>query len=366
MISSIQVNGYRGLAEFEMSELERVNLLVGKNNSGKTSVLEAIFLLISRGEPSALWQVLWRRGERLTAAERSRDRAPDLDVSHLFLGHVLGLGSSFKLSAKNQTPERHLTFTLTEIKGEKDATATSKRDRLGVPSRIGLEVKGNPAPAIEMLPLSQTGGLDSEILQSPRRLRREVASELHTQFITAEGLDGSDLVSLWDGVALTPNEDRVMLALRFLDLEVERIAPQVGGQFYYPRGGFIVKMKGYDHPVPIGSMGDGMWRMMAMAIAIAHCKDGVLLIDEIDTGLHYTVMANMWRLIFGAAKELNVQVFATTHSSDCIKSLAELCYRETDVADNVTLQRIERGRSNAIPYTATEIEIAAEKQVEVR
>jgi predicted ATP-dependent endonuclease of OLD family len=74
----------------------------------------------------------------------------------------------------------------------------------------------------------------------------------------------------------------------------------------------------------------------------------------------------MWRLIFGAAKELNVQVFATTHSSDCIRSLAELCYEETDVAENVTLQRIERGERKSIPYTAAEIEMAAKNRVEVR
>ncbi len=367
MISSLQIKGYRGFSALEMSGLERVNLLVGKNNSGKTSALEAIFLLISRGDPSALWQVLWRRGERLTtSADRVRDRAPDLDVSHLFTGHALHLGSTFNLSAKNQNAERYLNFTLSEIKSEKDATSTNKRERLTIPSRLGLEVKGFPPPPIEMLPLSQAGGLDSDVLQSPRRLRREVANELSTQYITADSLDSSDLVSLWDKVALTPNEDRVMRALRFLDLDVERIAPQVGGQFYYSRGGFIVKLAGFDHPVPIGSMGDGMWRMMAMAIAIAHCKDGVLLIDEIDTGLHYTVMANMWRLIFGAAKELNVQVFASTHSSDCIRSLAELCYLETDVADNVTLQRIERDKENAVAYTAEEIEIAAERRVEVR
>jgi len=339
MISSLQIKGYRGFSALEMSGLERVNLLVGKNNSGKTSALEAIFLLISRGDPSALWQVLWRRGERLTtSADRVRDRAPDLDVSHLFTGHALHLGSTFNLSAKNQNAERYLNFTLSEIKSEKDATSTNKRERLTIPSRLGLEVKGFPPPPIEMLPLSQAGGLDSDVLQSPRRLRREVANELSTQYITADSLDSSDLVSLWDKVALTPNEDRVMRALRFLDLDVERIAPQVGGQFYYSRGGFIVKLAGFDHPVPIGSMGDGMWRMMA----------------------------NMWRLIFGAAKELNVQVFASTHSSDCIRSLAELCYLETDVADNVTLQRIERDKENAVAYTAEEIEIAAERRVEVR
>lgn len=366
MISSIQIQGYRGLENFSMSGLQRVNLLVGKNNSGKTSALEAIFLLATRGDPSTLWQVLWRRGERLSGSvDRTRDRPPDLDVSHLFTGHGLHLGASFKLSATNETPERYLTFTLSEIKSEKDASETGKKSSL-IPSRVGLEIKGQPAPLIKQMPLGQGGGLDSDVLQSPRRMRRELLHELPAQFITAESLDGSDLISLWDKVALTPNEERVVAALRFLDLDVERIAPQVGGQFYYSRGGFIVKVKGHPQPLPIGSMGDGMWRMLAMAIAIAHCKDGVLLVDEIDTGLHYTVMANMWRLIFGAAADLNVQVFATTHSSDCIRSLAELCYEETSVADNVTLQRIEKGNPKAIPYTAEEIEIASERRVEVR
>jgi predicted ATPase len=368
MISSIQIHGYRGFSNFEMSGLERVNLLVGANNSGKTSALEAVFILVSRGDPNSLWHVLWRRGERLAGgADRTNNRPPDLDVSHLFNGHKLELGSHFKLSAANQSPERSLTFTIGEIKPGKDDTNANARERIAVPTRLGLHVKGNPSPPIEVMPLSRAGGLDSDVLDSPRRIRRgRTDNEIPAHFITAESLDGSDLVSLWDKVALTENEERVLRALRFLDLDVERIAAQAGGQFYYPRGGFILKLKGYDHPVPIGSMGDGMWRMMAMAIAIAHCKDGILLIDEIDTGLHYKVMGNMWRLIFGAAKDLNVQVFATTHSSDCIRSLAELCYSETDATEHVTLQRVERGQPRAVPYTESEIEAAAESNIEVR
>src|SRR5260370_12130426 len=74
----------------------------------------------------------------------------------------------------------------------------------------------------------------------------------------------------------------------------------------------------------------------------------------------------MWRLIFGSARELNVQIFVTTHSSDCIKSLAELCYADPQGAANVTLQRIGRARSKAVPYTGTEIPAAAEQQIAVR
>jgi predicted ATPase len=367
MISSIQIRGYRGFAEFEMDNLERVNLLVGTNNSGKTSVLEAIYLLASHGEPWALWQVLQRRGERLTTIDRTPNRPMELDVSHLFTGHDVHLGSKFTLTAKNQTPERSLAFAITELKNEQGAPGAPREPV--VPSRLGLSIKGDPAPPIAVIALSRSFGMYSDALETPRRIRRRSSTddEVSTQFITTESLDGSELVALWDKVALTPNENRVLLALQFLDSSIERVAAQASAQNYYTeRGGFIVKVKGREHPLPIGSMGDGMWRMMAMAIAIAHCKGGILLVDEIDTGLHYTVMANMWRLIFGAAKELDVQVFATTHSSDCIKSLAELCYTETDVAENVTLQRVERGKPKAVPYSAAEIEVAAEKRIEVR
>jgi predicted ATP-dependent endonuclease of OLD family len=112
-------------------------------------------------------------------------------------------------------------------------------------------------------------------------------------------------------------------------------------------------------------MGDGMWRMLAMAIAIARSAGGMLLVDEIDTGLHYTVMSDMWRLVFGAARELDVQVFATTHSFDCIQSLAEVCVNG-DPHDHVTLQRIESGGPKAVPYSEAEIAQAAKRNIEVR
>jgi hypothetical protein len=366
MIKSIKINGYRGFSEFEMSGLGQVNLLVGTNNSGKTSALEGIYLLASQGDPASLWSVLWRRGERF---ERGPETYPQIDISHLFHGHESQIGAKFSLSATNETPGRGLTFSIVEANEEQ----RKKQSGTGVPvpSRLGLSIKGNPSPSLEVVPLTRSGGVTSEALEMPRRIRRGQADDaiMPTLFITAESLTVDELVGLWDKVTLTPHEERVILALRFLESSIERIAPQAARRdFTYgnQRGGFLVKLKGHERPVPIGSMGDGMWRIMAMAIAIAQCKDGVLLIDEIDTGLHYSVMTNMWKLISGAASELNVQVFATTHSYDCVKSLAELCYSEPNTAKGVTLQRIERGKKKSIAYSAEEIETAALHHIEVR
>src|SRR5207244_1531771 len=113
-------------------------------------------------------------------------------------------------------------------------------------------------------------------------------------------------------------EELVVRALRFIDTEIERVAPLVSPYWFggTSRGGFVVRRRGEER-VPIGSFGDGIWRMFALAVALSRVKGGLLLIDEIDTGLHFTVMTEMWRFVNDVSKEFNIQVFATTHSYDC-------------------------------------------------
>lgn len=369
MISSIHIQGYRGFEHFDMSALGRVNLLVGTNNSGKTSVLEALYLLSSRGDPTALWNLLWRRGERLISERSPRHQEPELDVSHLFHGHEVHVGSKFVLSARNQTPERLVSFAIAEMTPEKRELGAGENL---VHTRLVMQIKSSHSSTPANLPLTRFGGIVSDVLESaPRRItrgRHPLEESPATQFITTESLSGDQLVTMWNKIALTPHEELVLRALRFLDPDIERIAAQSTPQYFGipDRSGFIIKRKGREHPIPIGSMGDGMWRMLAMAIAVTQCSGGILLVDEIDTGLHYGVMGDMWRLIFSAASEFDVQVFATTHSSDCIKSLSRLCVSDPSFAPAVTLQRIESRRKKSVPYSPDEIRVATERNIEVR
>jgi len=376
MISSIRIRGYRGFDAFEMSGLGRVNLLVGTNNSGKTSVLEAIYLLTSMGDPFALWQLLWRRGERLPPmlmanADRPARRAPvELDVAHLFNGHEAQPGSTIQISSRNQAYERSVEYSITEVLPREQSEIFSAEEDGPLISRLALEVAGNPKPAVGLIPLTRGGGMYADAIDMPGRRARLRPSEAEpAHFITTDSFTGDELVAMWNKISLTPSEGLVLQALQFLDPDIERIASQVTSGPYYPsqaRGGFIIKRKGWEQPVPIGSMGDGMWRMLAMAIAITQCKGGVLLVDEIDTGLHYTVMSQMWKLIFNAAKELDVQVFATTHSYDCVYTLAQICSGRKDTREHVTVQRIDPGKTKAVPYDEDEIAIAASREIEVR
>jgi len=343
-----------------MSNLGRINLLVGPNNSGKTSVLEAIYLLASAGDPASLSQMLWRRGERFPAGV-TRPVFPssiEVDVSHLFTGHELHPGSSIRISARSEASVRTLEVAIAKV------PPRDRDDEAVLTSRLDLEVSGKPDPATPKIPLTRAGGLLADALDPSARPLGGVSP---AYFITTESLSVGKLVAMWNNIALTPTEGLVLKALQFLDRDIERIAAQAttGPDYFQARGGFIVKRKGSDQPVPIGSMGDGMWRMLAMAIAITQCKGGVLLVDEIDTGLHYTAMSQMWGLIYSAAKDLDVQVFATTHSYDCIYSLAQIC-SSVAMQKSVTVQRIESGKRRSIPYDEDEIAVAAARDIEVR
>jgi len=97
-----------------------------------------------------------------------------------------------------------------------------------------------------------------------------------------------------------------------------------------------------------------------------HSANGILLVDEIDTGLHHTVMKAMWKFLYDAAEKYDVQVFATTHSRDCYQSLAVICRDSVAKNSDATIQRIERDREESIAYTEQEIIAAAESDIEVR
>jgi AAA15 family ATPase/GTPase len=89
-------------------------------------------------------------------------------------------------------------------------------------------------------------------------------------------------------------------------------------------------------------------------------------VDEIDTGLHYSVMENMWKLVSQTATRLGIQVFATTHSRDCYESLAAISRNVGANESEISMQRIERGKEQAVAYSEREIIAAAKRHLEVR
>lgn len=331
MISSIRIQGYRCFDDFTMSGLGRVNLLVGKNNSGKTSALEAILLLVTQGNPRILIETLERRGEYLG------DENQEYLVVHAFQGHDMKVGSRISLSSNGGNSKSHVSFSLIES------------------SDVKFHIEGPSSPMD--IPFGPSLGLQ-------RRASFHFRHANNAVFVAANSLTVDQLILHWDAVTLTPDEEFVLRSLRFIDPDVERLAAQRSHGRMPERGGFIVKRRSEEQPVTIGSLGEGFWRILALSVALSQCKGSYLLVDEIDSGLHYSVMENMWRMVFQAANEFDIQVFATTHSQDCVHSLAAICGDQPREKEEVTIQRIVR-RKVAVSYTEAEIKVAAERNGEV-
>lgn len=374
MLRRLSLDKFRGFEHLELHGLGRVNLLVGTNNSGKTSVLEAIQLLLSYGHLGSIYSTLFRRGEQLLG-EAERRPQPEADVCRLFHGYGLEAGSIFSIIGTNNGLEKKLSATISEIPPQSGLPSGTLRqpslfeDEPEYMQPYWLVLRWDGVDSIEAaLPISPRGGLSIEAMRRPGRQNGGGKS---IRFIPTASLSVDEVVALFEESVLTPEEDLVIEALRTIEPTIERIASVSIDRPYYRnylggRGGIVVKCAGIQPRIPIGSMGDGMWRMLGLALALVHAKGGVVLVDEIDTGLHFTAMADMWKLVTKTAARFDVQVFATTHSSDCWTSLAAVARDSVSVGSEVTIQRIERGKPRAVAFTEQEIVIAASRNIEIR
>ena len=109
-----------------------------------------------------------------------------------------------------------------------------------------------------------------------------------------------------------------------------------------------------------------MRRLLALRLSFVGTANGFLLIDEIDTGLHWTVMEEMWQFVVEVARKLNVQVFATTHSYDCIRGLGTLLQSRADLTDEVSIQKVNTSLKQAVNLRGGQIKVAVEQEIEVR
>jgi ABC-type branched-subunit amino acid transport system ATPase component len=372
MLRDLRISGFRGLRELTMSGLGRVNLLVGTNNCGKTTVLEAISLLSAPGTATPLWQVQSRRGEFVEHAERQMDVAQILNGRELAMGHrfhIIGLntdGSYAKMSA---------FFVVSDVT-PKEVEDDDGEDEVGSPTALreplALQLEWREGPSLEhvtlpvptvRLPVTRLGGVHDQRMLSARDASTSGARR-PVFFIATDGLTRQQIVSMFERIVLTPDETTVLQALHTIEPGIERIA-SIGTQAKRVsrggRGGLAMMVAG--QRVPVGSMGDGLWRLLGVALAMVQARGGVLLVDEIDTGLHYSVLVDMWRLVLETARRLDVQVFATTHSRDCYEALAAVT---EPGRTEISLQRIERGRVEAVAFTELEIRQAGERGLEVR
>lgn len=356
MFSKLEIVGYRGFKKFSIPKLGRINLFVGRNNCGKTSLLEAVQLAASFGNHHVLYDTAKRRGE---LGSRHDDHFSAGDIFYQYKANWPG---DIQIDLGESTSVGISTYfgpvgAGTEANHEKADATFGLIVNWQAPS-----YNDEPQTVSRAFPFDNDDCIHIRKFISP--LRHQSGGGIVLVSPGGQSLD--EISKQFASVALEDEEDFLVESLRSIEPRIERIAP-ISHPRGAERGGFAVRIGGLGHRISLGSLGDGMWRVLGLALGLVTSRGSVILFDEIDTGLHYTTMEKMWRLIDETSKRLNVQVFATTHSRDCYESLASIC-REDVMEDEseIMVHRIEQGRDTAVSYSEGEIVSVSLYDTEVR
>ena len=370
MLGTLQLEKFRGFDRYALTDLTRVNLLVGKNNCGKTSILEAIHFLVSGGDPLVLTRAAERRGEVGDAGTPSASGSQP-DISHFFFGHRLDPGSCFRLSGDSYWP---IAVEVRLVDDNDNPRYFGGESGEAVP--LVLQIKSDAFKRPQDLPLMENGALLTSRI-SLRSLRRSPAGSIGggpedatppIELVTPDSLDPDHMRVLWDSVLTEGRESEVVDAMKLLNGDLKSVSFLTGNasRTRSDRAGVLLGFQGGGRRVPLGSYGDGMRRLLALSLALTQTANGVLLIDEIDTGLHWTVLEDVWRLVIETARKSSMQVFATTHSYDCIRGLAALAESHSALVGDVSIHKIERALHKAVRFAEDDIPAIVDQNIEVR
>ena len=208
-----------------------------------------------------------------------------------------------------------------------------------------------------------SSGMRDQSPESRRVLNQDdLLPEVKCQSLGPEIMNDVDLSRLWDRVALTDDENQTVKSLELiLGVNVERVG-MVGDPGARGERLAVVRLRGYGLPIPLKSLGDGAVRLFGVALTLANSRNGFLLIDEAENGIHHSVQYDLWKMILRTAQANDVQVLATTHSWDCVRGFA---YAAAESGESegvlVRLDRDDRGL-RAVEYSEEDLKIAYDPQ----
>ncbi|MEM9459542.1 MAG: AAA family ATPase [Myxococcota bacterium] len=364
MLTSFSIQRFRGFEALELPRLGRVNLVVGKNNIGKTMLLEALRLHRAKGSPVALLGMLGVHDEFLREPAEGRAFA-SVDVAALFHGWDLAQPVSM---GPVDRPEERLTLALQRATGDE---GSSKRRGYGDRSHhheLRIAYGGEPVGWIH---LDESLGFQraSVTLSGPEYQsvvhRSGHYAHIGSPFLGPRSVTDQTLARWWDATSLTDAEQRVIESLRIVS-PVERINMVAHPLGQRPRM-VQVLLEGESRPLPLRHLGDGIVRIFALALALENAREaGLLLIDEIENGIHYSGLGRLWHFVFEAAAHHGVQVFATTHSWDCVQAFQEATERHRATDGTLVKLLEEDGSVEGVVLREEDLAIVTRDRIEVR
>ena len=352
-ITEVTINNFRMFQSLHAADFGQVNLITGRNNSGKTTFLEALFLSLGPANPQLWMNINARRG--LERVGKSATTFPYLFNSlnteaPITIDVVTKNYSSYRLEISNKGAAKDKRIIREERDSSQEAFYSNSTELKNV-----LELSFQPkkgTPIVTTATVDKDGivfdGENLNIFPTSVYVSAEAMGSMALDANRYDELNKKGLISEFEKslVFLLPGLKRTSLG-------IENDVPMIFADVGYGL-------------VPLALLGSGSRRLASILLAIRNAKNAVALLDEIEYGFHHSVLSGVWNAITNFCEANNVQVFATTHSNECIKVASEIFSKKEN--SRFQLHRISHsdGKSELKTFSPSQLEVALENELDVR
>lgn len=362
MFESVTVKNFRCFRDFTLEPLERMNLIAGVNNVGKTALLEAVWLYHGHHNPEVglrlsafrglgpfkkqefMWDLFLKFDPKKIINISIRD--PN-NVSSILSARIL----EHPISQLSLTDLERKTINSQESSVKEMTTRESTEP---IESEVLFEHLNGSGEVTKA-----HAYVEQDRIRFERAPQAKVSKSIYLGSRIHESLE--TLAERYGNLQVKKKEKEIVNILRIIEPSLKRLTVRYGGGAPVIYGDIGIKRL-----MPLLLMGEGMARLLGIGLAITDAENGTLLIDEIENGLHYSVMTNIWKAVANLARMYSVQIFATTHSRECIQAAHE-AFRESERYDFL-LHRLDwvNGEIQAVTYDQEALEAALKAKLEVR
>lgn len=369
MYQSFEVSNFRCFRKLTLADLERVNLIAGVNNVGKTALLEALFLHCGAYNPALALKVNAFRGIETVKIELGRWVETPWDS----LFHQFDITKSVELAGEN-TVTGHRSLRLRVLREPSELARVAQFINYGpdeAQKALGSDESQKVLDASEMakvlqLEYQEKGRHGSYyMILDGRGVRTEPIPPAPPFPAFFQGarirIPFREEAERFGRLEIHGEQDVALRVLQLIEPRLKRLAIVVVAGEPMLHGDI-----GAGRLMPLPVMGEGMIRLASLVMHIGNARNGVVLVDEFENGLHHSVLPKVWRAIGEVARQFNTQVFATTHSLECIAA-AHQAFAESERYD-FRLHRLERRDETirAVTYDQETLAAAIETGLEVR
>ncbi|CAH0539807.1 AAA family ATPase [Vibrio marisflavi] len=359
MIESIYLDNYKKFVDFELNNLKTINVISGSNNTGKTSILEALFFLCDRLSPdNMLRQYTIRNVKSYT---------------------INSQGQMWQMIFNDYDLTKKITIKITDSNGNEEVATYNHLDK------ANNEIISIQNQSVNSSNIVSTSSADISSLHSEFEINKKKCGDTYFYIrdnklaLSHKDLKLSDLTKVAIFVNSTSNatnkEDMDRLGKLIVNRRIEDIIaslqiiePKLKSINIIPEANMptVYCDTGLSRQYPLYHMGEGISKFLSILISICSVQNGLVCIDELENGIHYSLFPKVWGIIDKLAKDNNNQIFVTTHNHDLLKGLNTFCQESKD--SSVEFIRIDETKSGLVAknYDSEMLSAAMDRQWEIR